>query len=45
MQISQIVYTEERNCDLIVVGSQGQGSLAGAMMGSTAKRVLKKSKF
>jgi nucleotide-binding universal stress UspA family protein len=37
-------YTEDRNCDLIVVGNHGQGSLAGAMMGSTAKRVLKKSK-
>jgi len=37
-------YTEERNCDLIIVGSHGQGSLAGAMMGSTAKRVFKKSK-
>lgn len=37
-------YSEERNCDLIVVGSLGHGSLAGTMMGSTAKRVLKKSK-
>ena len=37
-------YAEDKYCDLIVVGSHGQGSLTGAMMGSTAKRVLKKSK-
>ncbi|HHE73789.1 MAG TPA: universal stress protein [Desulfobacteraceae bacterium] len=36
-------YSKDRNCDLIVVGSHGQGSLAGAMIGSTAKLVLKKS--
>jgi len=39
-----LTYSKEKNCDLIVVGSHGQGSLTGAMMGSTAKRVLKKSK-
>ncbi|MBW1890676.1 MAG: universal stress protein [Deltaproteobacteria bacterium] len=36
-------HSKEKNCDLIVVGSHGQSSLAGSMMGSTAKRVLKKS--
>jgi nucleotide-binding universal stress UspA family protein len=35
---------EERNCDLIVMGSYGHGGLAGAIMGSTAQRVLRRSK-
>jgi nucleotide-binding universal stress UspA family protein len=35
---------EERNCDLIVMGTHGQGKLADAMMGSTARRVLRRSK-
>ncbi len=36
-------YAEERNCDLIVMGTHGQGTLADAMMGSTARRVLRRS--
>ena len=36
-------YSEERNCDLIVMGTHGQGTLADAMMGSTARRVLRRS--
>jgi nucleotide-binding universal stress UspA family protein len=35
---------EERDCDLIVMGSYGHGGLAGAIMGSTAQRVLRRSK-
>ncbi|GBC63545.1 universal stress protein [Desulfonema ishimotonii] len=34
---------EERKCDLIVMGSYGHGGLAGAIMGSTAQRVLRRS--
>ena len=36
-------YSEESNCDLIVMGTHGQGTLADAMMGSTARRVLRRS--
>lgn len=35
---------EERNCDIIVMGSHGQGALADAVIGSTARRVLRRSK-
>ncbi len=35
---------EEYHCDLIVVGSYGHGGLSGAIMGSTAQRVLRRSK-
>jgi nucleotide-binding universal stress UspA family protein len=34
---------EEKKCDLIVMGTHGQGKLADAMMGSTARRVLRRS--
>lgn len=34
---------DENNCDLIVMGTHGQGSLADAMMGSTARRVVRRS--
>jgi len=36
-------YREEKNCDLIVMGTHGQGTLADVMMGSTARRVLRRS--
>jgi nucleotide-binding universal stress UspA family protein len=36
-------YSQEKNCDLIVMGTHGQGTLADAMMGSTARRVLRRS--
>ena len=36
-------YSEERNCDLIVMGTHGHGTLTDAMMGSTARRVLRRS--
>ena len=38
-----IKYSEEKNCDLIVMGTHGQGTLADVMMGSTARRVLRRS--
>jgi nucleotide-binding universal stress UspA family protein len=31
---------KKRHCDLIVMGSHGHGTFAGAMMGSTARRVV-----
>ena len=34
---------KERNCDLIVMGTHGRGTLADAMIGSTARRVLRRS--
>jgi nucleotide-binding universal stress UspA family protein len=36
---------EERNCDLIVMGTYSQGTLAGVMLGSTARRVIRRSKI
>ena len=36
-------YSEETKCDLVVMGTHGQGTLADAMMGSTARRVLRRS--
>lgn len=43
--VEEILKTaEERRCDLIVMGTRGLGTLAGAMMGNTARRVLRRSK-
>ena len=43
--VDQIVrVAEEKDCDLIVMGSYGHSGLAGAIMGSTAQRVLRRSK-
>jgi nucleotide-binding universal stress UspA family protein len=36
---------EEGNCDLIVMGTHGQGTLADVMLGSTARRVIRRSKM
>jgi nucleotide-binding universal stress UspA family protein len=33
----------ERNCDLIVMGSRGHSTLAGALIGGITERVLRKS--
>jgi nucleotide-binding universal stress UspA family protein len=42
--VEQILkYSEEKNCDLIVMGTHGHGTLADVMMGSTARRVLRRS--
>lgn len=35
---------ENRNCDIIVIGKTGQGLIEGALMGSTATRVVRRSK-
>lgn len=43
--VTEIVTTAgEQNCDLIVMGSYGHGGITGAIMGSTAQKVLRKSK-
>ncbi|MEW6673404.1 MAG: universal stress protein [Thermodesulfobacteriota bacterium] len=36
---------EERHCDLIVMGSHGHGAIAEAVIGSTARKVLRRSKI
>ena len=36
---------EDRNCDLIVMGSKGRGGLEDAMMGNTVTGVLRRSKI
>lgn len=36
---------EEKNCDLIIMGSYGISGLAEAIMGSTSRRVLRRSKI
>jgi len=35
---------ETRNCDIIVMGKTGQGLIEGTLMGSTATRVVRRSK-
>ncbi|NQT09603.1 MAG: universal stress protein [Desulfobacteraceae bacterium] len=42
--VEQIVkVAEEQNCDLIVMGRYGHGTLKDAMIGSTARRVLRRT--
>ncbi|MGD9175388.1 MAG: universal stress protein [Desulfobacterales bacterium] len=36
---------EESNCDLIVMGTHGHGTLEDVMLGSTARRVIRRSKI
>ena len=36
---------EECNCDLIVMGTHGQSTLEDVMLGSTARRVIRRSKI
>ena len=35
----------DKNCDLIVMGTHGHGGLTDAMMGTTARRVTRKSRI
>jgi nucleotide-binding universal stress UspA family protein len=35
---------DEKECDLIVMGTHGRGTLTDAMVGSTARRVVRRSK-
>ena len=45
-QVEEIIKNaEERNCDLVVMGTHGQGTLADVMLGSTARRVIRRSKI
>jgi nucleotide-binding universal stress UspA family protein len=39
-----LLQADGKNCDLIVMGTHGRGSLADAMIGSTARRVVRRSK-
>ena len=34
---------KEKNCDMIVMGTHGRGTLADVVMGSTARRVIRRS--
>jgi nucleotide-binding universal stress UspA family protein len=44
--VEQIIrQSQERCCDIIVMGTYGHGTLLDAMMGSTARRVLRRSKI
>ena len=44
--VEQIIKNaEELNCDLIVMGTHGQGTLADVMLGSTARRVIRRVKM
>ncbi|MDF1591448.1 MAG: universal stress protein [Desulfobacterales bacterium] len=36
---------EERNCDIIVMGSHGHSAIAEAVIGNTARKVLRRSKI
>jgi len=40
-----IKQSENTNCDLIIMGSHGHGKLADALVGSTAMRVVRRSKI
>lgn len=39
-----LAHAEDRNCDLIVMGTQGHGILGEILIGSTARRVIRRSK-
>ena len=39
-----LMTADQRNCDLIVMGSHGQGGIVKAFIGSTARRVVRRSK-
>jgi nucleotide-binding universal stress UspA family protein len=36
--------SEKRNCDLIVMGTHGHGIIADAVMGSTARQIMRRSR-
>lgn len=40
-----LMQANDKSCDLIVMGTHGHGALTDAMMGSTARRVLRKSRI
>jgi nucleotide-binding universal stress UspA family protein len=44
--VEQILkHAQERSCDLIVMGTHGHGTLEDVMLGSTARRVIRRSKI
>jgi len=44
--VEQILkHAEERSCDLIVMGTHGHGTLEDVMIGSTARRIVRRSKM
>jgi nucleotide-binding universal stress UspA family protein len=44
--VEKIISTAtDRQCDIIVMGTLGAGGVVGAIMGSTARRVLRRSKI
>ena len=40
-----LAVASEKNCDLIVMGTHGRGTLADVVMGSTARRVIRRSEL
>ncbi len=40
-----LLQSVEHGCDLIVMGTHGEGTLADAMIGSTARRVVRRSRI
>ena len=40
-----LALSEEKRCDLIVMGTHGYGMLADALIGSTARRVVRRSRI
>jgi nucleotide-binding universal stress UspA family protein len=38
-------HAQERSCDLIVMGTHGHGTLEDVMIGSTARRIVRRSKI
>ena len=40
-----LTVASERNCDLIVMGTHGRSTLADVVMGSTARRVIRRSEL
>jgi nucleotide-binding universal stress UspA family protein len=44
--VDEIIHdSEEKNCDLIVMGYHARGALEQAFLGSTTRRVLRRSKI
>jgi len=44
--VEQILkHAQERSCDLIVMGTHGHGTLEDVMLGSTARRIVRRSKI
>ena len=44
MQCAVLKQADKRNCDLIVMGSHGHGVIEEAIIGSTARKVVRRAK-